>query len=343
MSENSRARQRAGGRPTMNDVARLAGVGLKTVSRVVNGEPRVSESMAERVRAAIEELGYSPHEGARLLRRGQTACIGLLLEDVANPFYSALAGAVEQVARTNGFLLFTASSEEDAAQERELALAFCARRVDGLVIVPAASADHQYLKPEIEAGVIAVFVDRPAVGIAADAVLADNVGGTRAAVVHLLRHGHRRIGYIGDAAEIFTAAQRLRGYRDELVDSGLPFDESLVAMGHPEPQFVHAALDRMLADPEPVTALIAGNNRATVAVLRDVSTRPQQLALVGFDDFELADLLNPGVTVVAHDPVALGRTAADLLFRRLQGYRGPVQTIEIATRLVPRGSGEISR
>jgi LacI family transcriptional regulator len=327
----------------MNDVARLAGVGLKTVSRVVNGEPRVSEAMAERVRAAIEELGYSPHEGARLLRRGQTACIGLLLEDVANPFYSALAGAVEQVARANGFLLFTASSEEDAAQERELALAFCARRVDGLVIVPAASADHQYLEPEIEAGVIAVFVDRPAVGIAADAVLADNVGGTRAAVVHLLRHGHRRIGYIGDAAEIFTAAQRLRGYRDELVDSGLPFNESLVAMGHPEPQFVHAALDRMLAGPEPVTALIAGNNRATVAVLRDVSTRPNQLALVGFDDFELADLLNPGVTVVAHDPVALGRTAADLLFRRLQGYRGPVQTIEIATRLVPRGSGEISR
>jgi LacI family transcriptional regulator len=318
-------------------------VGLKTVSRVVNGEPRVSEAMAERVRAAIEELGYSPHEGARLLRRGQTACIGLLLEDVANPFYSALAGAVEQVARANGFLLFTASSEEDAAQERELALAFCARRVDGLVIVPAASADHQYLEPEIEAGVIAVFVDRPAVGIAADAVLADNVGGTRAAVVHLLRHGHRRIGYIGDAAEIFTAAQRLRGYRDELVDSGLPFNESLVAMGHPEPQFVHAALDRMLAGPEPVTALIAGNNRATVAVLRDVSTRPNQLALVGFDDFELADLLNPGVTVVAHDPVALGRTAADLLFRRLQGYRGPVQTIEIATRLVPRGSGEISR
>jgi len=327
----------------MNDVARLAGVGLKTVSRVVNGEPRVSEAMAERVRAAIEELGYSPHEGARLLRRGQTACIGLLLEDVANPFYSALAGAVEQVARANGFLLFTASSEEDAAQERELALAFCARRVDGLVIVPAASADHQYLKPEIEAGVIAVFVDRPAVGIAADAVLADNVGGTRAAVVHLLRHGHRRIGYIGDAAEIFTAAQRLRGYRDELVDSGLPFDESLVAMGHPEPQFVHAALDKMLAGPEPVTALIAGNNRATVAVLRDVSARPKQLALVGFDDFELADLLNPGVTVVAHDPVALGRTAADLLFRRLEGYRGPVQTIEIATRLVPRGSGEISR
>ena len=327
----------------MNDVARLAGVGLKTVSRVVNGEPRVSEAMAERVRAAIEELGYSPHEGARLLRRGQTACIGLLLEDVANPFYSALAGAVEQVARANGFLLFTASSEEDAAQERELALAFCARRVDGLVIVPAASADHKYLEPEIEAGVIAVFVDRPAVGIAADAVLADNLGGTRAAVVHLLRHGHRRIGYIGDAAEIFTAAQRLRGYRDELVDSGLPFNESLVAMGHPEPQFVHAALDRMLAGPEPVTALIAGNNRATVAVLRDVSMRPKQLALVGFDDFELADLLNPGVTVVAHDPVALGRTAADLLFRRLQGYRGPVQTIEIATRLVPRGSGEIFR
>jgi LacI family transcriptional regulator len=327
----------------MNDVARLAGVGLKTVSRVVNGEPRVSEAMAEKVRAAIEQLGYSPHEGARLLRRGQTACIGLVLEDVANPFYSALVGAVEQVARANGFLLFTASSEEDAEEERELTLAFCARRVDGLVIVPAAAANHRYLEPEIDAGVVAVFVDRPAVGIAADAVLSDNVGGTRAAVAHLLRHGHRRIGYIGDAVEIFTASERLRGYRDELSDSGLPFDESLVAMGHPEPEFVRTALDRMLGGAEPVTALIAGNNRATVTVLRELSTRHQELALVGFDDFEFADLLNPGVTVIAHDPAALGRTAADLLFRRLQGYRGPVQTIEIATRLVPRGSGETTR
>lgn len=343
MGENPHARRRVGARPTMNDVARLAGVGLKTVSRVVNGEPRVSKATIERVRAAIKELGYSPHEGARLLRRGQTACIGLLLEDVANPFYSALAGAVEQAARANGLLLFTASSEEDAAQERELALAFCARRVDGLVIVPAASADHRYLQAEIDAGVVAVFVDRPAVGIAADAVLADNVGGTRAAVAHLLRHGHRRIGYVGDAAEIFTASQRLRGYREELADSGLPFDGSLVAMGHPEQQFVTAALDRMLAGPDPVTALIAGNNRTTVTVLRDLAERRQRLALVGFDDFELADLLDPGITVVAHDPVALGKTAADLLFRRLQGYRGPVQTIEIATRLVPRGSGEISR
>ena len=114
-------------------------------------------------------------------------------------------------------------------------------------------------------------------------------------------------------------------------------------MGHPEPQFVRAALDGMLAGPAPVTAMIAGNNRATVTVLRDLATRHQQLALVGFDDFELADLLSPGVTVIAHDPAALGKTAADLLFRRLQGYRGPVQTIEIATRLVPRGSGEISR
>lgn len=340
VSENTH--RRGGSRPTMNDVARLAGVGLKTVSRVVNGEPRVSKAMAERVRAAIEELGYSPHEGARLLRRGQTACIGLLVEDVANPFYSALAGAVEQAARANNFLLFTASSEEDAEQERELALAFCARRVDGLVIVPAAAADHRYLKPEIDAGVVAVFVDRPAVRIAADAVLTDNAGGTRAAVTHLLQQGHRRIGYIGDAAEIFTAAERLRGYRDELLASGLPLDESLVAMGHPEPQSVRAALDRMLAGPAPVTALIAGNNRTTVTVLRDLSTRPQRLALVGFDDFELADLLSPGITVIAHDPAALGKTAADLLFRRLQGYQGPVQTIEIATRLVPRGSGEIT-
>ncbi len=342
MSDSAQGRGRGGHRPTMNDVARLAGVGLKTVSRVVNGEPRVSKTMAEKVRAAIEELGYSPHEGARLLRRGQTACIGLVMEDVANPFYSALAGGVEQVARANGCLLFTASSEEDAAQERELALALCARRVDGLIIVPAATADHRYLRPELDAGVATVFVDRPAVGIKADAVLADNVGGTRAAVAHLLQRGHRRIGYIGDAAEIYTAAERLRGYREELASSGFPLDESLIAMGHPEPEFVRAALDRMLTDPDPATALISGNNRATVAVLRDLATRHERPALIGFDDFELADLLAPAVTVIAQDPAALGRTAADLLFRRLRGDSGPVQTIEMATRLIPRGSGEIA-
>jgi LacI family transcriptional regulator len=325
----------------MKDVARVAGVGLKTVSRVVNGEPKVSVAMASRVQAAIEELGFRRHDGARLLRQGQTACIGLVVEDLGNPFYSPLTSAAETVARDNGCLTFIGSSAESPQRERELALAFCARRVDGLIIVPAGD-DHSYLTPEIAAGVTPVFADRPAGNIEADAVLADNAGGVRTGVSHLIAQGHRRIGFLGDAPEIFTARERLRGYREALADGGLGFDESLVAMGRPDGDFVRHSIDRFLDRPDSVSALLTGNNRASVAALRDLATRHVRLGLVGFDDFELADLLSPGVTVVAHDPSALGRTAAEQLFRRLAGDAGPVQTIQLSTRLIPRGSGEIT-
>lgn len=324
----------------MNDVARHAGVGLKTVSRVVNGEPRVNAATAKRVHAAIEELGFRRHEGARMLRQGSTACVGLVLEDIADPFYSVLTQAVEQVARTRGFLVFTGSSDEDPDQERTLAQAFCARRVDGLIVVPA-SRDHRYLDPEMEAGLVPVFVDRPARNIAVDAVLVDNAGGVRHAVNHLLRHGHRRIGFLGDAPEIFTAAERLRGYREALEAAHIPFDDSLVSMGHPERALVRTALDGFFTAEEPATALVTGNNRTTVTVLRDLATRAQRPALVGFDDVELADLLVPGITVVAQDPAAVGRTAAELMFRRLDGDTSPAQRIELTTTLIPRGSGEV--
>ncbi|PSL06149.1 LacI family transcriptional regulator [Haloactinopolyspora alba] len=324
----------------MNDVARHAGVGLKTVSRVVNGEPRVSSAMVQRVRQAIEDLGFRRHEGARLLRRGRTACVGLVLEDVADPFSSALTRAVESEAWANGFLLLTGSSGEDAVQERELTLAFCAGRVDGVVVVPAGD-DHRYLAPEIEAGVAAVFADRPAGRIEADAVLVDNTGGARLGVGHLLEQGHRRIGHIGDAEGIFTAGERQRGYREALEAAEVPYDPSLVARGPVEQEFIRHALDRMLAGPEPVTAVFTGNNRATVAVIRDLATRERRPALVGFDDFELADMLSPAVTVVAQDAAVLGRTAAQVLFQRLGGDVSSARTIELQTRLIPRGSGEI--
>ncbi|MFD9128681.1 LacI family DNA-binding transcriptional regulator, partial [Kitasatospora sp. NPDC059571] len=219
-----------GARPTMKDVAARAGVGLKTVSRVVNGESGVSEAMAARVRAAIDETGFRRNDSARLLRTGRTASIGLLLEDIADPFSSALSRAVEDVARDHGSLLFTGSSGEDADRERELALAFCARRVDGLVIVPA-GPDHRYLLPELAAGTPAVFADRPAAGIEADAVLRDNAGGARAGTAHLVRHGHRRIGFIGDRPHIHTAAERRRGYLLAMADAGLPVHASWTAPG----------------------------------------------------------------------------------------------------------------
>jgi LacI family transcriptional regulator len=327
------------GRATMNDVAAHAGVSLKTVSRVVNSEPGVLPSTAERVSRAIAELGFRRNDSARQLRTGRAAGIGLILEDVADPFYSVLTRAVEQVVRAHHCLLLTGSCDDDPGREQELALALCSRRVDGLVIVPAAT-DHSYLRHEISAGVPVVFADRPPINLAADAVLADNFGGARSGVTHLIQRGHRRIGYLGDDPSIYTARERLNGYRRALADAGIEADERLIQMGRADPPAVRAAVDRMLAAPGAATALFCGNNRLTTAVLRFLAGRVERPALVGFDDLELADLITPGLTVVAQDPAGLGRVAATLLFDRLAGLTVAPRRIVLPTTLVPRGSGE---
>ncbi|MFE2560865.1 LacI family DNA-binding transcriptional regulator [Streptomyces sp. NPDC059352] len=333
-----RIEHRYGNRPTMKDVAARAGVGLKTVSRVVNGEPGVTPDTERRVQEAIEALGFRRNDSARVLRKGRTATVGLVLEDLADPFYGPLSRAVEEVARAHGALLINGSSAEDPDREQELALALCARRVDGLIVIPAGD-DHRYLEPEIRAGVATVFVDRPAGRIEADAVLSDSFGGARDGVAHLIAHGHRRIGFIGDRPRIHTGAERLRGYRAAMEDAGLPVRDAWVSLGSTNPERVSAAVREMLTAPEPVTALFAGNNRVTVTVVRALAGHPHPVALVGFDDIELADLL--GITVIAQDAAALGRTAAERLFRRLDGADEAPERVVLGTTLLARGSGEI--
>lgn len=347
---------RYGIRPTMKDVASRAGVGLKTVSRVVNGEAGVTPDTERRVQEAIDALGFRRNDSARVLRKGRTATVGLVLEDLADPFYGPLNRAVEEVARAHGALLINGSSAEDPERERELALALCARRVDGLIVIPAGD-DHRYLEPEMRAGVATVFVDRPAGRIDADVVLSDSFGGARDGVAHLIAGGHRRIGFIGDHPRIHTATERLRGYRAAMADAGLPVAGPWVSLGSTSPERVAAAARAMLAGPEAVSAVFAGNNRVTVTLVRILADRERAgdhdrnrdrqrerdrpVALVGFDDFELADLLRPGVTVVAQDPAALGRVATDRLFQRLAGADLPPCRIELPTRLIARGSGEL--
>jgi LacI family transcriptional regulator len=262
-----------------------------------------------------------------------------VIEDVAEPFQSVLTRAVEEVTYGRGSLLFTASSTGSAVRERSVVLAFCARRVDGLIVIPEPHS-HGYLHPELDAGIRAVFIDRPPQDIDTDVVLADNAGGARAGVDHLLRHGHRRIGYLGDRPELFTATERLRGFREGLEAAGVPFDDALVCMAAPDRDWIAETLARMLAGPDPATAVMTGNSLLSLGVLRALGDAPRRPALLGFDDFELADIISPGLTVVAQDPASMGRTAADLLFRRLAGEDGPPQTIQLRTTLIPRGSAE---
>jgi LacI family transcriptional regulator len=336
-------RRAAARRPTMKDVAAVAGVSLSTVSRVVNGAD-VDAALARRVQEAAQLLGYRRDHAASTLRRAdrKSRSLGLIFEDVANPLFSVVHRGVEDVARARGVLTFAASSDDDPDAERELAQAFSERGVDGLIIVPAGN-DHSYLLREREAGTAIVFVDRPPRLLEADAVLTDNAEGVRNAVARLVERGHRRIGYLGDRRRIYTAAERYRGFREALAEHGIEEDDGSVRLDLYDSALAHDAARELLTGGDPPTALLAGQNLITlgaVHALRELDLQ-HTIALIGFDDITLADAVEPGLTVVAQDPVALGRRAAELVFSRLDGYSGPARTVIVPSTLIARGSGEL--
>jgi LacI family transcriptional regulator len=332
-------------RPTMRDVAALAGVSLKTVSRVINAEPAVSVDLLARVERAIEQLDYRPNLTASSLRRvgGKTATVGLVLEDLANPYSAAVTRAVEDAARPRRVTVVAGSVDEDPERERALVHEFVARRVDGLIVAPTA-ADQSYLMTDRRAGTAFVFVDRPPNHLDADAVVAANRSGAADGVRHLLASGHRRIGFLGDLATISTASDRFAGYVDAVERAGLAVDASIVRRDLRGGDAARDAVEELLHLSAPPTAFFAAQNVLGIgafAALRGLR-RQFDVALVGFDDFPLADLLDPGVTVVAQDPAAIGRLAAEILFRRLDGDGSPTTIQVVPTRLIIRGSGEIA-
>jgi LacI family transcriptional regulator len=328
----------------MRDVAALAGVSLKTVSRVINGAPTVDPVLAAQVRRAATQLNYQPNLTASSLRRSdrRSLAIGLMLEDVANPFSASLYRSAENVARLRGVGVLAGSLDEDPDRERELAAALFLRRVDGLIIVPAGK-DHSYLRHEQEMGTALVFVDRPPQFLAADSVVSDNREGAAAAVRHLIARGHRQIAYLGDLTSIATARDRFGGYQEVLREAGLSSDPGLIRHDLHTIAAAEAAAAGLLARPQPPTALFSEQNLVTIGVVRALRAAGLQhrVALAGFDDFTLADLLDPPVTVVAQDPARIGTLAAELLFGRIDGDDSPPQRRVVPTRLIQRGSGEI--
>jgi LacI family transcriptional regulator len=328
-------------RPTMRDVAVVANVSFKTVARVVHGERWVRPETARRVNAAIRQLGYQPNAVASSLKRGVSRdTIGLVIADVANPYFSSIARAVEDVIRDRKLLTITASTDEDATRERTVIDSLVKQRVTGLLIVPAGK-DHRYLSQERRMGMPFVFMDRPPGVIRADTVLVDNLGGARSAIHHLLGHGHRRIAIIGDRLDVHTMRERYAGYRETLAAAGLPIDSSLVRFDCHSSADAEARVNELLSLPAPPTAVFCTNNRMTAGTALALARRKRPVAYVGFDDFELATALSPPVSVVKVDTDDLGSTAARMLLRRLDGGNGAAERVTLPTRLIPRGSGEI--
>jgi len=331
-------------RPTMRDVAALAGVGLKTVSRVVNDVPTVAPELAVRVRAAADKLGYRQNLTASNLRRGdgRTNTVGLLVEDVGNPFSSAINRAVENFARKRGVLLLAGSLDEDPSRERELAKDLINRRVDGLIIVPA-GRDQRYVVAEQQTGTSFVFIDRLPSPLVADAIVTDHRGGSEKGVRHLLLTGRTDIAYMGDDLTIPTARERFAGYQDGLAAAKHSARTSLVRHGLRTAEQARQAARDLLAGGRPPESIFASQNLVTIGVIEALHElgMHDQVALLGFDDIPLAAALHPGITVIAQDPVEIGRLAAERLFARIDGDRSPPSVHTVPSRLVIRGSGEL--
>lgn len=342
--DDSTVRAAPARRPTMLQVAARAGVSLKTVSRVVNREPGVSVDLTQRVDLAVVELGYRHNTAASSLRRidRKHKSVAVLLEDLGNPFSAALLRAVEDEAHAHGAIVLAASLDGDPQREHSLTELFVNRRADALLIVPAAD-DQSHLAPEVNAGTHVVFVDRPGRGLDADCVLTTNRPGAHEAVRHLLSAGHHRIAFVANSASHYTVQERYAGYVDALTEAGVEVDPVLVEMDLHDLTTADGCTVAMMHRQPPPTAIFSGQNMVTVGVIRALRRLrlEHDIALVGFDDFMLAEMLDPGITVVAQDPSAMGSTAARVLFSRLAGDDSPPRTHLIPTTLIRRGSGEI--
>lgn len=322
---------------TMVDVARKARVALRTVSRVVNGA-NVRPDLVARVEDAIALLGYRRNLIAASIRPGWSSkVIAFLVSDLSNPHYWWLARHIEAHLRAKGYLLITAGSEDGTSHDA-LVERLMEQRVDGLIISPACDAVRSWtdVPPPVPP---LVFIDRPGDGLAgADAIVSDDFGGARVATGELARHGARRIAFLGGAPSIYAIQERHRGYLAALDDAGVhPVEGDQFFSAATTSAAAKIATD-LLRSGE-ADAIFAANNRASVGALHAFSDGGRRLPLVGFDDFEAARVVSPGISVVNQDPSGMGQLAAEMMLARLSGdHAGTGRTHTVPVSLILRGS-----
>jgi LacI family transcriptional regulator len=332
---------------TMRDVARVAGVSAKTVSRVFNDDPHVTEETRERVRWAMQKLHYVPNLLARSFRVGADAAVGLAVPDIADPFFAAMTGSIEDDMVERGMAvvitsLFQGGRRGQAAERERTSLeALLRRQISGL-IVACVSADQAYLAPWQERTPM-VFVDRAPKGLSGVYVIEDDLGGAREAVAHLARHGHRRVAFFDVTTPVSTTRRRLKGYRSALVENGLDTSPDLVCMPAQSPGEAAAGLVKRLAAPNAPTAVFSSNIPCTMALVQALHQAERtDIAVVGFGDFPMAAALSPAVTVMDQDPARLGHIAAERLLARIEDpLAEPRRRTVLPVHLIPRGSGEL--
>jgi LacI family transcriptional regulator len=320
----------------MRDVADYAQVSPMTVSRTLRDDPSVAPEKRTRVLEAVAALGYRRNEAARSLRLGRsTGLLGVVITNLANPFYAQLALGIESYADERGMRVVIANSGEDTDKERQLMRDFAARRLDGVIVVPTGN-QHEHLDPKGLSGMPVVLAASPANRINVDAVLVDDFGGTFEATRMLIARGHTKIGFLGLPAATWTGSERFRGYYAALEEAGLPAEERYIRRNQPDVAAAVAAAHAILDQPDPPTALFTANNRNTIGAYRAIRSRGSGTAVAGFDDFDFADLLDLPLIVVSYDARELGRAAADLLCGHIDNPKpaGLARRIVIPTTVI---------
>lgn len=333
--------------PTLNEVAKLAGVGTTTVSRVINGGDRVDPKTLSRVRKAIDRLGYMPNHAARILRGGRTRTIGLLVPSVSDPFFASCAEAAQAIARVNDSLVIVIPTQNDPHTEIENVNILMQHRVDGLIIAPANSQSPALRDLLMRLEVPVVAMDRPVLGTRISSVVADNFTGASLATKHLIEHGCRRIVCLTGESTLYTIRERLRGYHKTMEAAGLPTRIDTSIRDYKSAEY---AIESLLAAGDPPDALFTLKNSTTIFAFETLQRLripiPGTVALLGYDDFELAGTLRPSITVIQQPVAEIACAAAELLFQELAepwkseraAKAGRAQHIELETRLIRRAS-----
>ena len=324
-------------RPTLADVARLAGVSAKTVSRVYADPEAVADATRKAVLAAADRLSFRPNALARDLRRGgKASMIAFVTAEFTNPFYIQVASGIEREFSQHGYTMLLAACD-DREGERSVIESLVSHRVSCVLFVPIGD-DHSFLEGERRMGLSIVAIDRPACNLVADSVVLDNRRGAYLATRSLLSHGHRRVGYVCNPVGVYTQAERLTGYRDAHAEAGVPLDPTLIKGSDRSDVSLESLVDELLGLPDPPTAIVGGNNRATAAAVRRLRLHGEDIAYVGFDDLEFGDAF--GISVIQHDPHEMGRVAARRALARLADPTGIAEDIVMPVSYVARGSGE---
>lgn len=302
--------------PTLADVAEIAGVSIKTASRVLNDSINVAPETAERVRMAASEVGYRSNRIARELRGGTLSnLIGMVISDLANPFYAGLAAGAEHRLSEVGLDLIIATARDDAERERALINSLLERRVRGLVVVPSGE-DYSYLNIERKRGYSFVFVDRPAAYLNTDTVLVDNQGGIAVCLDELLRQNCQKIAIIADTLNIWTASERIEGFKKACLSRGVDQRDVHIVTGIHTTEDAKAATHSLLDSISRIDGIIATNDLIAMGVGEVLHQEKSEIRVVSFDDFPSAEMF--GIKPLDHDPQRLGKIAAEVLLKRIE-------------------------